>query len=296
MKIFIIIMSILLFYFFQFAFSQSCTDTLFLENHTVTGTETYDVSNKIIVARNNFIVAPGGNCVFKTDCAIHLEPGFVAQAGSEFHAFIVDNVAPTCNFLSYNPGPPVSIEVLLHDAQSGIALVEVVKLKNATLEIPEGSGNFYNQGDLINFSPPVATALTVEAVKINQTASSYLTLHVTDDSGNEITCDPVYSTLSALIPQEYDLKQNYPNPFNPTTTIYFDIAANNEGTTPVKLIIYDLLGRQVKTLINKEMQPGEYSAKWDGTNKLGEAVAGSVYIYRLVAGDFTSTKKMILLK
>lgn len=89
------------------------------------------------------------------------------------------------------------------------------------------------------------------------------------------------------IPNEYDLMQNYPNPFNPTTTIKYSIP----NSVMVKLIIYDLLGREVKTLVNDFQQSGEHSIQFDGGT-----LSSGVYFYSLKAGDFTQTKKLVLMK
>ena len=89
----------------------------------------------------------------------------------------------------------------------------------------------------------------------------------------------------------YKLYQNYPNPFNPSTTIEFAIPKR----VNVKLVIYDITGRVVKTLIDgKEYEPGVYKVTWNGKNDYGEYVASGVYLYRLEAGEFTSVKKMVL--
>jgi hypothetical protein len=88
-------------------------------------------------------------------------------------------------------------------------------------------------------------------------------------------------------PKEYSLSQNYPNPFNPATTIRYYIP----NAVVVKLIIYDLLGREVKTLVNDFQQSGEYTKQFDGGN-----LSSGVYFYTLQAGDFVQTKKLILLK
>ena len=88
-------------------------------------------------------------------------------------------------------------------------------------------------------------------------------------------------------PQNYHLDQNYPNPFNPSTTIKFRIP-NSEFTT---LKVYNILGKEVATLVSKKMNPGNYTYTFDGKN-----LASGVYYYKLVAGDFGEVKKMILLK
>jgi hypothetical protein len=94
------------------------------------------------------------------------------------------------------------------------------------------------------------------------------------------------------VPNKMSLKQNYPNPFNPTTQIKFDISK----TQNVTLKIFDILGREVRTLINEIKSPGEYSVTWDGKNGNGVQVSTGVYFYRIESGDFTDIKKMVLVK
>ena len=100
-------------------------------------------------------------------------------------------------------------------------------------------------------------------------------------------------TVSSEIPDNYSLSQNYPNPFNPNTVIKFSIpvSVGDAYMRPVQLKIYDILGKEVATLVNQQMQPGSYSVDWDGTN-----YPSGVYFYRLEAGDYTLTRKMILIK
>jgi hypothetical protein len=94
------------------------------------------------------------------------------------------------------------------------------------------------------------------------------------------------------IPQEYALYQNYPNPFNPTTTIKYDL----KQTGDVSLKIYNILGQEVRTLVNTRQEAGYKSVVWDGLNHYGARVASGVYIYRIEAGDFVQSRKMILMK
>lgn len=99
------------------------------------------------------------------------------------------------------------------------------------------------------------------------------------------------------LPVKYSLSQNYPNPFNPVTNIKFSIPLSRgvSGSAGqgvfVKLIIYDLLGKEITTLINQQMQPGSYSVDWDASN-----FTSGVYFYSLIADDITETKKMVLVK
>jgi len=94
-------------------------------------------------------------------------------------------------------------------------------------------------------------------------------------------------------PYEYALHDNFPNPFNPETQIRFSLG-NREN---VKLVIYDIMGRQVRTLANGDsFNSGFHVLNWDGRDKIGEKVATGMYIYRIKAGDFIEDKKMLLVK
>ncbi|MBI3787517.1 MAG: right-handed parallel beta-helix repeat-containing protein, partial [Ignavibacteriales bacterium] len=99
------------------------------------------------------------------------------------------------------------------------------------------------------------------------------------------------------IPTEFSLGQNYPNPFNPSTTIAYQVPT----TSTVTIKIYDVLGQEVRSLVNAEQKPGVYTAVWDGRNAFGQTVATNVYYYRIEATSadnqrFVQVKKMLLLK
>jgi hypothetical protein len=102
--------------------------------------------------------------------------------------------------------------------------------------------------------------------------------------------------ISSTIPQEFHLCQNYPNPFNPVTKIKFDIPTpltppEGEKSGFITLIIYDVLGCEIAVLVNEQLKPGTYEVEWDGTN-----YPSGVYFYKLMAGDYSAAKRMILLK
>ena len=96
----------------------------------------------------------------------------------------------------------------------------------------------------------------------------------------------------SLLPSEYALFQNYPNPFNPSTQISFDVP-NSEFVT---LRVYNLLGQDVKMLINQSMAPGRYTVEWNGNDMLNNDVASGVYFYELRGESFISRKKMLLIR
>lgn len=95
------------------------------------------------------------------------------------------------------------------------------------------------------------------------------------------------------VPLSFSLRQNYPNPFNPTTRIEFSLSGANERVT---LDIYNVLGQQVRRLVDRDMAAGEYSVDWDATTDNGNKVATGIYLYRLQVGNRAETKKMLLLK
>jgi len=95
-----------------------------------------------------------------------------------------------------------------------------------------------------------------------------------------------------LLPEHYELYQNYPNPFNPVTKIKYDLPEKSE----VKLIIYNLLGKKIRTLVDKSQLPGQKIAAWAGLNDNGYKVASGLYIYKLVAGNYVKSRKMLLMK
>jgi len=131
---------------------------------------------------------------------------------------------------------------------------------------------------------------------IDYSGNDSFTFTVCDNS----LCDTatVFITIHALsvdelsLPTEYAIHQNYPNPFNPVTTLRYDLPENGL----VNIIIYDMLGKNVKTLINQTQDAGYKSVIWDATNDYGKPVSAGIYLYQIQAGEYIQTKKMVLLK
>ncbi len=96
---------------------------------------------------------------------------------------------------------------------------------------------------------------------------------------------------SQNFPGIFTLYQNYPNPFNPTTKIKYSIPVGTQHAVSVQLKVYDILGREVATLVNKQQQPGNYEVEFNASN-----LSSGVYFYRIITNDFTATKKFVLLK
>jgi hypothetical protein len=102
-----------------------------------------------------------------------------------------------------------------------------------------------------------------------------------------VTVDATLTAVEEAPPTEFRLQQNYPNPFNPTTVISCELPAPSR----LRVVIYDLLGQEVKVLMDEKKEPGRYRLEWEARD-----CASGVYIYRMTAGSYTETKTMLLLK
>ena len=119
---------------------------------------------------------------------------------------------------------------------------------------------------------------------------------ITVSSGSILSFNVGYHVLGVgdknLLPTVFALHQNYPNPFNPITKINYDLPEQSDVT----ITIYDMLGRQVKTLVNQTQDAGYKSIIWNATNNYGKPVSAGIYLYQIYAGNNMQTKKMVLLK
>ena len=94
------------------------------------------------------------------------------------------------------------------------------------------------------------------------------------------------------VPATFALSQNYPNPFNPVTTMNFDLPVKARVT----ITIYNVLGQRIRTLVDQDLAAGRYTEEWNGSGDDGTKVASGIYFYKIEAGSFVATKKMMLLK
>jgi hypothetical protein len=102
-----------------------------------------------------------------------------------------------------------------------------------------------------------------------------------------------YLTFDVVeVPETFGLDQNYPNPFNPETTINYQLPEESR----VRVAVYNLLGQQVRILVDKEQPAGRYTVLWDGRNRFGQGMSSGLYIVRMNAGNFVADRKMLLLK
>jgi Secretion system C-terminal sorting domain len=163
-------------------------------------------------------------------------------------------------------------------------------------------GNQYNVGGhrvLDNGNNVVFLCFDPISLYLNDSSSSFMdsisTLPYIAKEWFDLTTDIIDRNLD-ITPSKYYLSQNYPNPFNPTTAIKYSIPSSNVilngvKNLNVKLIVYDILGREVKTIVNEVKQPGNYEVVFDGSN-----LSSGIYYYQMKADNFNKTKKMVILK
>jgi hypothetical protein len=146
---------------------------------------------------------------------------------------------------------------------------------------------------------PAIQFTTVDTFYVDDAAEGNYEYWITavDLNGNESDPSIIVTVTLAIdnglaVPVEFALQQNYPNPFNPSTQIQYALPTDANVT----IAIYDLVGRQVRTLVNQQVTAGYHSTLWNATNNMGSPVSAGVYIYTITANDFRDVKKMILLK
>ena len=125
--------------------------------------------------------------------------------------------------------------------------------------------------------------------------SSYVFLMKTKEQRFRIYATQDANFSPEIIPVTFRLLQNYPNPFNPYTTIKFGIPSGAAGQK-ISLVVYNILGQKISTLVDGPMSPGYHEILWEGLNSENKRVASGMYFYRLKSGDFDLVRKMILLK
>lgn len=167
-------------------------------------------------------------------------------------------------------------------------------------ELAAGDGAVANL--VFTVDNPSVTSVTLEATTTQNPNHSNLFVYRETANGTvtfrkeEPRFDQVSVALAAGVgsglPTEYALEQNYPNPFNPTTTINFALPKAGK----VEVAVFNVLGQQVNTLVSDELPAGAHSVVWDGRNSTGNTVSSGIYFYRISAGEFSQTKKMLMLK
>ena len=136
------------------------------------------------------------------------------------------------------------------------------------------------------------TVVNIPGTSLNPELLNVVCSYPSQDSPAVVNTTVASADQRSILPSEYALFQNYPNPFNPSTQITFDVPASEF----VMLRVFNLLGQDVHTLINKSMTPGRYTVEWNGNDMLNNEVASGVYFYELRGKSFISRKKMLLIR
>lgn len=169
----------------------------------------------------------------------------------------------------------------------------------AKADLTEGTGVVANL--VFEIDDPSVTEVTLDPITIEDPNHTLTFIyHEMGDEGpvGQRREDPVwegtaFSLVSdAEVPGSFALSQNYPNPFNPSTNISFDLPA----ASFVSLDIFNVLGQKVNTVANGEFEAGTHTVVWDGTSESGASISSGVYFYRISAGEYVQTKKMMMLK
>ncbi len=199
---------------------------------------------------------------------------FTDNTGKHFSLYLVDDETD----LNLYVLPPVPLEGMFDIRFSSNRIVE--NIDNGTQTV-----------NLSGISYPVK--VRVENTSISLLDESGKNINADLNPGDEITItkesiDKLFILSGeSVTPKKYSLEQNYPNPFNPSTKIKYVVSTESN----VNISLYNVLGELISTLVNEEMTPGYYEYELNGSN-----LASGVYIYRLVAGDFIQSKKMVLLR
>ncbi len=191
------------------------------------------------------------------------------------------------NLVIYNANSTISGTVTLNGGTPGFPIQLVANNQDSA------QSTVYSDANTGNFSFPVSNKIYLYQIYSVSPGQIYYQNNVSARPGatnvmlNLSTTPLLVKQISSKVPENFRLEQNYPNPFNPTTTIQYALPKSGH----VILKVYDELGREVSTLVDKNQGAGVYSATFNGS-----AFASGVYIYKLSTGSFNQVKKLILLK
>jgi len=183
--------------------------------------------------------------------------------------------------MSYNPSAVEFIE----NSQTGLAGLDIVyKVEDGLVRVASAFPGDAFEGTLTLGFRSLGTAgnMTFEIADAR----------VVDLAGVEALTTNIVNYMQKAIPTVYSLSQNFPNPFNPTTTISYSLPEAGN----VELVIYNMAGQKVRTLVNSRQDASFYQIVWDGRNDSGSSVASGLYFYKLTAGHFSKIQKMTLVK
>ncbi len=208
-----------------------------------------------------------------------------------------DQTPPVCGLIEVDrDAEPPTITSSAMDEESGIASITFTRLKNLDgfYSAEDGSsGSGLSEGEMISFDEEEVSEVTFGGA-LADPENRRVTIIVTVKNGEGLTarCDPVITEVASGVPSGFALEGNYPNPASAQTTIAFQVAE----AAHVSLEVYDVLGRKVATLVDREMAPSSYKVEWNTRSDGGAPLPSGVYVYRLRAGSFTASQQMTVVR
>ncbi|MBM4168628.1 MAG: T9SS type A sorting domain-containing protein [Ignavibacteria bacterium] len=182
------------------------------------------------------------------------------------------------NYVDMTPaGVNVNAGTEYHLVMSPTNPTDTLKMRADDGSVPTDRSSRFD-GTWLNFSDPASGITAGRNLRLRVVVSSLST--------------PLNVTAVDGMPATFELFDNYPNPFNPSTTIRYSIPSQSL----VKLKVFDLLGKEIVTLVNEPQNAGTYQVEWNGRDMMGSAVSSGVYFYRLEGSGFAASKKLVLLK
>jgi len=226
-------------------------------------------------------------------------------AGLSYSVYCVSAVTstPSVSYVSA-PDSGYSLDNLAPAAPGGFTVAYNSGGGNYLSWDPSAASDFHYftvyRGDSADFAPDPLNAVhhptgTDWLDTVAQGWRYHYKISATDDAGNESDASSpgvLTAAEESGPPRDFALHQNVPNPFNPVTAIAFDVPVR----TRVKLAIYDVSGRLIRTIVDREMAPGYKRVSWDGKDESGRDAASGVYFYRLFMPGFIQSRKMILVR
>ena len=209
--------------------------------------------------------------------------------------------------INVDPDSVGSFSGTIHNISSGTITIAVVRRGNS---LPEGWTSSVCLGSICYIETVDSAAVQLDAGDSTAcgilawtngvgTGTVQLDLFDLDNIDEHILIDLIiYAGITVgpitrrALPEHFELNDCFPNPFNPITTLRYELPED----ALVNITIYDMMGRQVKTLINDQQTAGYRSTQWNATNNAGSPVSAGLYLYMIQAGEFRQTKKMVLLK
>jgi hypothetical protein len=272
----------------DFPLSNGSTQISFFVQGIAIGTSTITASVPTFTSgvRVANIVQPALQVALLADTLLDNDPNdpFVVRVGTPSGG---NATVGTAQFVRPG-GPTLNATVSLSDVSFATLVTDTQNGSPVTVTIPAGESQSAASAVLggVELDPLLPGSTTVSAVIpgfLATTAASHLV----------VVKSHQVSTGAAAVPLAPGLAQNIPNPFNPVTTIGYQVPA---GGADVNITVFDIAGRVVRTLVNEHRSPGAWLAQWNGEDNRGQHVASGVYFYRMRAGAFVETKKMVLLK